>query len=82
MKKVPSAGDIQKIQVIKKKPSRKLVTEIAKEAANVIVTTSALISASHDHPSLVMVGATVSLVASSASLVSMTSSLDDDEDDL
>jgi uncharacterized Tic20 family protein len=81
MKKVPSTGDMQKIAVAKKKVRRKIVTEFAKEAANVIVTTSALITASHDHPSLVMVGATVSLVASSASLVSMTSSLDDDDDE-
>lgn len=82
MKKVSSAGDVQKLAVSKKKIKRQIVTEIAKEAANVIVTTSALMTASHDHTSIVMVGATISLVASSASLVSMTSSLDDDDDSL
>jgi hypothetical protein len=80
MKKVPSTGDMQKIAVAKRKleeNSDRICERGCERDSHDFCTHHRI----HDHPSLVMVGATVSLVASSASLVSMTSSLDDDDDE-
>lgn len=91
MKRISSKGDLQKTATIKGdlqkatsvRRNHKLLTDIAKEAANMVVTTSAIISSTHDQPALAIVGATISLVASSASLVSIAASVDEDEyDDL
>lgn len=76
MKRVPSKTDLKKCAVPRPRAGT-LATEVAKEAANLLISSSTILS-SHETASVVVLGAAISMVASSASLYSLASSMDDD----
>jgi hypothetical protein len=82
MKRVSSGGDLRTKAGPAKRPheaaANTIMTNMVKEAANLVVSSSTII-ANHDMRSVVAIGAAVSVIASSVSLVSLVSSMDEDD---